>query len=86
VSRRPEPQNLEELRDVLGVSVECAARFLGISRGAAYGAVHRGELPAFEIAGRFIVKAPELLAMCGAQVGENTLVATLETAARHDLQ
>lgn len=42
------------------VSVDEAARLLGISRGAAYRAVHRGDLAAFRIGKRILVPVGRL--------------------------
>jgi excisionase family DNA binding protein len=44
----------------LTVTVPEAARLLGISRGAAYEAAHRGELPVIRIGRRMVVPWPAL--------------------------
>lgn len=44
----------------LTVTVPEAARLLGISRGAAYEAAHRGELPVIRIGRRMVVPWPGL--------------------------
>lgn len=45
------------------VSVDEAARFLGISRRSAYRAAASGELPAVRIGGRIVVSRDRLLEM-----------------------
>jgi excisionase family DNA binding protein len=47
------------------MSVEEAARLLGISRSFAYDAVHSGDLPAIRIGRRWLVKAEALRRMVG---------------------
>lgn len=66
MSKRRDPQTLEEASGLLGLSIPAAARLIGISEAAAYESFKRGELPGRRIAGRCIVSAPELLAMFGA--------------------
>lgn len=41
--------------DRLTLTVDEAARLLGIGRGAAYEAIHRGEIPAIRIGRRLLV-------------------------------
>ena len=47
------------------ISVEQAGTILGVSRRAAYRAVHRGELPAVRIGRRLLVPSAKLLALLG---------------------
>ncbi|MBY5163133.1 helix-turn-helix domain-containing protein [Nitriliruptoria bacterium AS10] len=47
------------------ISVEEAGTILGISRRAAYRAVHRGELPAVRIGRRLLVPSARLLHLLG---------------------
>jgi excisionase family DNA binding protein len=54
---------LEELPQVL--SVEQAATILGISRGLAYEAARRGELPTIKLGRRVLVPRAKLLALLG---------------------
>lgn len=49
----------------LTLTVEEAARLLGISRGSAYDAVHAGELPAVRIGRRLLVPRQRLHALLG---------------------
>jgi excisionase family DNA binding protein len=48
------------------VSVEHAGRILGISRGSAYRAAARGELPTLRLGRRLLVPTARLLALLGA--------------------
>jgi excisionase family DNA binding protein len=48
------------------VTVEDAARILGISRGLAYTAVREGTIPSIRIGRRYVVKTAALLAMVSA--------------------
>jgi excisionase family DNA binding protein len=47
------------------VSVDEAARWLGVSRAAAYAAVARGEIPTLRIGRRVLVPRAQLAAMLG---------------------
>jgi excisionase family DNA binding protein len=47
------------------VSVDEAARLIGISRAAAYAAVARGEIPTLRIGRRVLVPRAQLAAMLG---------------------
>ncbi|WNB84522.1 helix-turn-helix domain-containing protein [Cellulomonas sp. ATA003] len=47
------------------VSVQVAAKVLGIGRNQAYQAAHNGELPTLRIGRRILVPVPALLAMVG---------------------
>jgi hypothetical protein len=49
------------------VSVERAGQVLGRSRGSAYGAVRRGEIPSLRFNRRVVVPTARLLAMLGAE-------------------
>jgi excisionase family DNA binding protein len=51
----------------LTISVEDAARILGISRGLAYEAARRGELPCIRIGRRLLVPRARLLDLVGAE-------------------
>lgn len=50
------------------VSVDEAAKILGISRGSAFRAVCRREIPSIKIGGRYLVPVPELERMLGVKV------------------
>jgi excisionase family DNA binding protein len=50
----------------LVISVEEAARMLSISRGLAYEAARRGELPTIRLGRRLLVPRRALLELCGA--------------------
>jgi excisionase family DNA binding protein len=52
------------------VDVERAGRLLGISRGSAYEAVRRGEIPSIKLGHRVVVPTASLLAMLGVEVGQ----------------
>ena len=47
------------------VSVARAAAILGLSRAAAYDAVHNGQIPAFRVGDRWLVPTAKLRAMLG---------------------
>jgi excisionase family DNA binding protein len=47
------------------ITVERAAKVLGISRGSAYEAARSGQLPAIRIGHRLVVPTAALLAMLG---------------------
>lgn len=49
------------------ITVEEAARILGVSRGSAYEAVHRGEIPTIRIGKRLVVPVAALERMLGAE-------------------
>jgi excisionase family DNA binding protein len=51
----------------LTLSVEGAARLLGISRGLAYDAARRGELPTIRLGRRLLVPTARLLELVGEQ-------------------
>jgi excisionase family DNA binding protein len=51
----------------LTISVEDAARLMGISRGLAYEAARRGELPVIRLGRRLLVPRARLLDLVGAQ-------------------
>ena len=53
------------------VTVEDAARILGISRGLAYTAVQSGDIPALKIGRRLVVPTAALVAMVGGDVGRD---------------
>ena len=56
----------------LTISVEDAARLLGISRGLAYEAARRGELPTIRLGRRLLVPTARLLDLVGAN-GEEVI-------------
>lgn len=49
------------------VSVEEAARILGISRGTAYTAVHNGDIPSFRIRKRILIPKGPFNVLVGRQ-------------------
>ncbi len=51
------------------ITVEEAARLLGISRGLAYEGVRRGEIPAIRIGRRMLVPRRAILALLGEPAG-----------------
>jgi excisionase family DNA binding protein len=62
------PEALPRLRGRATVTVEEAAKLLGISRAPAYRAVKAGQIPAIRVGGRLLVPVPKLLAMLGVEV------------------
>jgi len=63
VATDAEPLTIDGLRARTTVSVEEAARVLGISRGGAYDAARRGDLPTISLGRRLRVPVPVLLRM-----------------------
>jgi excisionase family DNA binding protein len=63
----PDPQSeaLPDPESEPTVSVERAGRCVGISRGSAYQAVARGELPSIRMGGRIRVPSVALLRLLG---------------------
>jgi excisionase family DNA binding protein len=53
------------MNEPLTISVEDAARLLGISRGLAYEAARRGELPTIRLGRRLLVPRARLLELVG---------------------
>lgn len=53
------------------VTVEDAARILGISRGLAYTAVREGAIPSIRIGRRYVVKTAALAAMVSTNGGRD---------------
>jgi excisionase family DNA binding protein len=53
--------------EALTVSVEHAARLIGVSRGTAYRMVRDGELPAIRVGRRVLVLKKPLMQMLGAE-------------------
>lgn len=51
------------------ITVEEAGRLIGVSRGSAYEAAARGEIPTIRIGRRLLVPVARLLAMLGAEPG-----------------
>lgn len=74
----------------LTLSVEEAGRLLGISRGLAYEAARRGELPTIRLGRRLLVPRARLLELVGAETsfgtdgvaGEGVNTATPTTAGK----
>lgn len=60
--------SLAALQGRVTVSVEEAARLLGLGRSAAYEAARRGELPTRRLGRRLLVPVPTLLEWLGAAV------------------
>ena len=58
------------MTEPLTISVEDAAVLLGISRGLAYEAARRGELPTIRLGRRLLVPRARLLELVGASVPE----------------
>jgi excisionase family DNA binding protein len=54
------------VNEPLTISVEDAARLLGISRGLAYEAARRGDLPVIRLGRRLLVPRARLLELVGA--------------------
>ena len=61
----PAPALLPDPAQRPTVTVDEAARILGISRWAAYNAAKRGDLPTLRIGGRVLVPTARLLALLG---------------------
>jgi excisionase family DNA binding protein len=61
--------DLQELRTATKatISVEEAAKVLGISRGSAYRAARNGSLPILRLGARMLVPVPRLLQILGAE-------------------
>ena len=53
------------MKEPLTISMEDAARLLGISRGLAYEAARRGELPTIRLGRRLLVPRARLLELVG---------------------
>ena len=58
------------MNEPLTITVEDAARLLGISRGLAYEAVRRGELPVIRLGRRLLVPRQRLYELVGTQNGD----------------
>lgn len=54
----------------LTLTIEEAAKLLGVSRGLAYEAARRGELPTIRLGRRLLVPRARLLALVGAPSGK----------------
>jgi len=54
----------------LTLTVEDAAKLLGISRGSAYAAARRGELPVLRVGRRLLVPRARLLELLGASADD----------------
>ena len=63
----PDAVTVADLGDRATVTVEIAARVLGIGRSAAYEAAKRGELPTIRLGRRLVVPVPRLLDLLGAR-------------------
>lgn len=59
------PNSLAALTGRATITVEDAARLLGIGRSAAYEAVRRQEIPSLRLGRRLVIPVPRLLAMLG---------------------
>ena len=64
--------NRRELSERVTVSVEEAGQVLGLSRGAAYNAARRGDIPTLKIGKRLIVSTAALLSMLDAHAAPGT--------------
>jgi excisionase family DNA binding protein len=62
------------------MTVEAAARLLGIGRNGAYEAVRRGEIPSLRIGKRLLVPTKALEAMLGAGLANPASIPGDETA------
>ena len=60
------PFNLDQLAGKATITIEQAARVLGLGRTAAYDAARRGELPTRRLGRRLLVPVPALLEWLGA--------------------
>ena len=60
------PPRLEELEGKVTITIEQAAKLLGLGRTAAYDAARRGELPTRRLGRRLLVPVPALLEWLGA--------------------
>ncbi len=60
------PSPLDEVRGKATITVEQAAKLLGLGRTAAYDAARRGELPTRRLGRRLLVPVPALLEWLGA--------------------
>jgi excisionase family DNA binding protein len=56
---------LAELRSRATVTVEEAARILGVGRGSAYEAARNGQIPTLRLGRRILVPVPALLKVLG---------------------
>ncbi len=59
---------IAEIRDRTTLTVPEAGRVFGMSRGSAYQAAQRGELPTIRIGRRIVVPVPALLRLLGADL------------------
>lgn len=66
---------IDDVRGRPTVTVDEAAAFLGISRGAAYQAVRVGEINSLKIGRRVVIPTNPLLAMVGATVSDHPAAA-----------
>ena len=60
------PFTLDQLAEKATITIEQAARVLGLGRTAAYDAARRGELPTRRLGRRLLVPVPALLEWLGA--------------------
>jgi excisionase family DNA binding protein len=65
----PDPSEAEFVSEPLTISVEDAARLLGISRGLAYEAARSGQLPVIRLGRRLLVPRQRLYELVGAANG-----------------
>lgn len=59
--------DIEEARKRAALTVPEAGELLGLSRGSAYAAVRRGEIPSIRFGNRVLVPVPRLLELLGEQ-------------------
>ena len=59
------------------ITIDQVAELVGISRGAAYRAVHRGEIPSLRIGRRLVVPSARLLDMLGLHVTDTDTDSTI---------
>lgn len=58
---------LDDIRDRATITVEEAARVLGIGRTSAYEAARRGDIPTVRVGRRVVVPVPALLRLLGGE-------------------
>lgn len=64
--QQPTPFPFDELAGKATITIEQAAKLLGLGRTAAYDAARRGELPTRRLGRRLLVPVPALLTWLGA--------------------
>jgi len=73
VTRRRDPETLAEAKQVLGLSVDVAAKLAGVSPSAMYLACERGEVESTRLCGRILVKSVPLMRLFGLDVDDKAL-------------